>query len=148
MWRHSTTTTYCMKHIFNLIFGQSGTIIDMHSNFFIKSFGPISCSWIAQAYASKWDVMYLLQVHCLLSSLSISGNCDIYLLTYLCNGFCKYWVFIRSSNDLRYFWLISFGVNVFLSSVSNLSNSSFLSSLFCLAHVQQHIFDNDFYEYY
>ena len=44
----------------------------------IKYFAFISCSWIAQAYAWKWDVIYLLRVHCLLFNWSISGI-EIYI---------------------------------------------------------------------
>ena len=116
-----------MKHIFNLIFAESATMISMHSNFLITLTYQVFCAYLL--FLNSACIGFKMRFHVFatgpLFSWSISGNWGMYLFTYPYNVLCNYWVFMCFSDNFRYFWLIAFSVKVLFSSISNLSDFSF-----------------------
>ena len=134
-----------MKHIFNLIFAESATMISMHSNFLITLTYQVFCAYLL--FLNSACIGFKMRFHVFatgpLFSWSISGNWGMYLFTYPYNVLCNYWVFMCFSDNLGIFdWLLS------VLRCSSLQfqiclTSLFLPSLLCLAHAQQHNLDND-----
>ena len=113
------------KRTFKQSFICSAAIADMDFNLFIT------------------NVYYIFPPYFLFSNttcICLKMKCQK-LPTYLLDGICNYSTSFQCSDVLRYIWLIIRGIQVLLSWISNIFNSSSPNWRSRLGHIQQSILD-------